>query len=228
MSVQPSTAEIMPLSQFDQDTLLRHRALHQARRGEYREAIELFDLLLDRQPTSASDFNNRGLLHFQLGDLEAALADYDQALALNPKLAKVYNNRANCYVALGDMAAAIGDYEVAIDLNPTDLRARINQGITFRDLGYYREAIDAFDTALDLCNLLAMMDSSETVNLHEGHIYAERGRAWHLAGDWNCALVDYQRALERLPMSSMAHRFSAKLRHQVLMWADELLAPLSA
>jgi tetratricopeptide (TPR) repeat protein len=88
-----------------------------------------------------------------------------------------------CYSALGDLAAAVDDYDRAIDLNPFNSRARINLGATLRQMGDLDRAIDCFDEALMFHQLPEF-------------IYAERGRTYHLRGDWNCALADYQRALD--------------------------------
>jgi tetratricopeptide (TPR) repeat protein len=49
-------------------------------------------------------------------------------------------------------------------------------------MGDCDRALDCFDEALMFHQLPEF-------------IYAERGRTYHLRGDWNCALADYQRAL---------------------------------
>lgn len=205
---------------------LRQQAMDQAQQGNLVEAIWLFTKLIEYNPCSASNFNNRGLLHFQCGDYEQALIDYHSALLLNPRLAKVYNNRANCYALMGDLKAAIADYERAIDLDPTDIRARLNQGITFRQLGLYEEATEILDLALQCSQFLSTTDIIGVPASLEGHLYAERGRALHLAGDWNYAIADYQRALARLPLSSS--NIAARLRQQIKIWMSDLLNPLQA
>jgi tetratricopeptide (TPR) repeat protein len=223
-SMDTAVAEI---SQSDRDFLLRRQALASAQRGEYLQAIELFDLLIKHSPHNASHYNNRGLIHYRTGELIAALADYNRAIALNPELAKVYNNRANCYIALGKLEAAIADYDKAIDLNPMDVNALLNQGITFRDLGLYESAIENFELALHLCELLHHAEAAELPT--EGHLYAERGRTYHLMGDWNYAVADYQRALSKLPVAkSAAAIVSQRLRVQVETWLNCLVRPLSA
>ncbi|MBV9385916.1 MAG: tetratricopeptide repeat protein [Chroococcidiopsidaceae cyanobacterium CP_BM_ER_R8_30] len=192
------------------DESLRTWAWEKAQQGNYSEAIALLDWLIDRCPHSAIDYNNRGLLYFQNGQIKLALADYNLALKLNPQLASAYNNRANCYAASGWLVAALADYDRAIDLNPGHVRARINQGITLRELGMYKQAIENFDTALLLGQL-------------EGHIYAERGRTYHLWGDWNYCLIDYRRALTQLPQESTWKSSPAIcLRLQVEAWIDQL------
>ena len=195
---------------------LRQQAMSEAQQGNYDESIALFTQLIDRHPTSAPYYNNRGLVYFQTGQLDCALADYNKALQLNPNLDSVYNNRANYYAAQGQLLEAILDYNMAIDLNPTNIRAWINQGITFRDLKMYDRAIECFDLALPLGRL-------------QGHIYAERGRAYQLRGDWNCAMADYQRSTKYLPLPcDLGNDPSVRLRLQVEVWLDELISPLEA
>lgn len=225
-SLFPVNDEMLGLSQSDREMLLRQQAMDQAQQGNFEAAIDLFTVLIYFNPNSASNFNNRGLLHFQLGQLDFALADYHQALRLNPNLAKVYNNRANCYAALGDLEAAIDDYDTAIDLDPTDIRARLNQGITFRQLELYELAIECFELALQFSQLLNSTDTVRVSNALEGHLYAERGRAYHLLGDWNCAIADYHRALAQLPIADAALNPSRRLRLHIKGWLEDLLGPL--
>lgn len=209
------------LTLAEQLSLWRRQALHYARQGNYSPAITLFSRLIQRSGAQASDYNNRGLLLFQVGQPERALADYNQALQLDPKLTQVYNNRANCYAAIGCLAEALADYETAIDLNPTNLHAWLNQGITYRDLEMYEQAIENFDLALQFSQLLNL--TSDTPTHIQGHLYAERGRTYHLAGDWNCAVADYQRALAALPQADRSFQPSCKLWFQVDHWLNELL-----
>ena len=203
------------LTSAEQNALMRRKALTEAQHGNYTVSIALFSHLIDRDPNSAKDYSNRGLVYFQDGQRQAALADYNRAIELNPRLDSAYNNRANYFAAQGQYLEAILDYDITLDLNPTNVRAWINQGITFRELEMYERAIESFDLALCLGRL-------------EGHIYAERGRTYHLRGDWNCAVADYYRSLTELPAVSMyASDPSVRLRFQVESWLDELLSPLS-
>ncbi len=208
------------------DLVLRQQAMDKAQQGDVATAIALFTQLIQIHPANASYFNNRGLLHFQAGQFQLALWDYHQAIRLNPRLAKVYNNRANCYAAMGQVGEAIADYELAIDLDPTDIRARLNLGITLRQLEWYDRAIETFEMALQLSQFL---NTTNTVTISanlEGHLYAERGRTYHLMGDWNCAIADYHRSLDRLALNTHPVSASQRLRTQVKGWLAELLEPL--
>lgn len=194
-----------------EDSYLRSCALRLAKEGDYNRAIALLNQLISRHPHNAVDYNNRGLIYFQSGDKQKAFWDYNKALQINPKLASAYNNRANYYANCGELAAALADYDRAIDLHPSHVRAQINRGITLRDLEQYEEAIESFEIALLFGQL-------------EDHILAERGRTYHLWGDWNCAIADYRRALTQLPpQSKRKDEPGWRLRLKVENWLGELL-----
>ncbi|MEA5517084.1 tetratricopeptide repeat protein [Nodularia sp. UHCC 0506] len=198
-----------------EDDYLRSCALSSARKGDYTQAIALLTELIDRRPQNSVNYNNRGLIYFQSGEMPKALGDYNTALQLNPNLASAYNNRANYHAARAELTAALADYDQAIDLNPSYVRARINRGITLRDLAQYEEAIETFEVAMLFGQL-------------EGHIWAERGRTYHLWGDWNCAIADYRRALTQLPGLDRKKDLSMsgyRLRLQIDNWLNELLLP---
>lgn len=195
------------LSNRISEQCLRTSVKEKASQGDYAVAISLLDELIALYPNNAADYNNRGLMYFRNNQIIEAFCDLSQALKINPWLDSAYNNRANCHVAQGDLAEAIADYDLALDLNPANLRAWINQGITFRELGLYDLALENFDITLIIGNSL------------EERIYSERGRTYHLRGDWNCAVGDYYKALEILATKPAL----AKYKRKVTGWLDQLL-----
>ena len=193
------------------EQFLRTSVQEKASQGNYAMAISLLDELIALCPDNAADYNNRGLMYFRNNQIMEALCDLSQALKINPHLDSAYNNRANCHAAQGDLAEAIADYDLALDLNPANLRAWINQGITFRELELYDLALENFDIALIIGDTL------------EERIYPERGRTYHLRGDWNCAVGDYYKALDILATKPSLARYKKK----VMKWLDELISPLT-
>jgi tetratricopeptide (TPR) repeat protein len=181
-----------------------------ANQGDYVVAIALLDQLIALRPDNAAHYNNRGLMHFRNNQIIEALCDLSLALEINPHLDSAYNNRANCYAAQGDLGEAIADYDLALDLNPANLRAWINQGIAFRELELFELGLENFDIALLIGNTL------------QERIYAERGRTYHLRGDWNCAVADYQSALNILIHKPDGVSYFDKVQG----WLNELLSPL--
>ena len=206
-------AEVNLANGVESDSNLRRQAQAKTQQGDYATAIALLSQLIVRRPQDAINYNNRGLVYFQDGQFEQAGVDYDTAIQLNPQLASAYNNRANYYAARRHLIAAIADYDRAIDLNPSYVRAWINRGITLRDLGRYDQAVENFDIA-------------EVLGQLAGHIYAERGRTYHLWGDWNCAIADYHRALNKLPQDHhLTSDLASRLRSQVKNWLNQLISP---
>lgn len=175
--------------------------------GNYAVAISLIDELIARYPNSAMDYNNRGLMYFRNKQLSEAIKDLTHAIEIDPKLDSAYNNRANCYAAQGDLMTAVSDYDEALNLNPANLRAWINQGITFREMDYYNLALENFDIALIVGNRL------------KERIYGERGRTYHLRGDWNCAVADYKLTLELLHN----HPNQKDYRLKIEKWLNNLI-----
>ena len=205
-----SNCSLATLDDLNSQRCLRSCIQEKASQGEYEIAISILDRLIAHDPNNARDYNNRGLMYFRNNQIIEALCDLSQALEIDPYLDSAYNNRANCYAAQGDLSNAIADYDLALDINPANLRAWINQGITFRELELYDLALENLDIALIIGDAL-----------HE-RIFAERGRTYHLRGDWNCAAGDYQKALDLLVIRPKL----GKYRNKVIGWLDQLLYPL--
>lgn len=188
-----------------------NQAVHLAvQHRQYHQAEALLDCLIAQYPDAAKHFNNRGLIHFWQKHYRQAIADYNQAIQIDPHLDQAYNNRANCYSALSQGPAAVQDYRLALDLNPFNVRARINLAMTLRDMGQFDEALTVLDEALLFYQLKA-------------RILAERGRTYHLRGDWNCAAADYRRALEALQQEALwSSATNGALATQVQNWLTSL------
>jgi len=79
---------------------------------------------------------------------------------------------------------ALTDYDKALDLNPSYVMS-VDQRY-YSDLGQYDQAIEN----------LTLRDARPT---KRSHLRGTRP-AYHLWGDWNCAISDYRRALTQLPL----------------------------
>ncbi len=197
-------------SQSESAHEVRQRVKQAIRNGDFLRAIAWLNRLIMHDPMNAENHNNRGLVYFRQGSLQRAFVDFNRAIALDPELPAAYNNRGNYYAAQGLSQLALDDYQQAIALNPFHVRARINQAVTLRELGRFDEALIGFEDAL----LFRQFDSK---------IYAERGRTYHLRGDWNCAIADYHRALEALSTTHQLFNPAHQSRHtQIMGWLREL------
>ncbi|MEO1095155.1 MAG: tetratricopeptide repeat protein [Cyanobacteria bacterium J06638_28] len=208
---RPSTRALHLATYYTSATQVRQQVMQAVKRRDYRHAIAMLSCLISCHPDSAADYSNRGLIYFWSGQPSRALKDLNRAIALNPELAGAYNNRANYHAAQGDLEMALRDYDQAIDLDPFHAQARINRAVTLRELGYYADALEALD---------------ETLVFHQltGEIYAERGRTYHLVGEWNAAIADYRQALRLLAKSTDSNKplALASKRLQLRTWLAQL------
>lgn len=109
-------------------------------RGKYDEAIHAFNQAIQRDPTDAVAYNNRGAAYGQMGNHKQQIEDCDKALQLNPKDAVAYNNRGVAYGELGYYEQEIEDCTKAIALNPTLAVAYYHRGIAYQKLGNRTQA----------------------------------------------------------------------------------------
>lgn len=194
------------LSDTEANLLLSRMVRLEAKKKNYLAAIQLLTQLIAYEPNEAKHYTNRGLMQHHSRQWAQALADYNQAIYLNPELDKAYSNRANLHAAKKNWQLAIADYDQAIDLNPLNIRTRLNQAITFREMSDYEEALVCLD--------IAIFFKPESATL-----YAERGRTYHLQGDWNYAIADYTCALDfaLLPQKSDLND-PTQITRRVIQW----------
>jgi len=83
-------------------------------------------------------------------------------------------------------------------------------GIAYRQLEMYELAVENFNITLIIGDSL------------QERSYAERGRTYHLQGDWNCAVADYQIALQLLADKPNL----ASYQQKVQTCLNQLLSPV--
>jgi tetratricopeptide (TPR) repeat protein len=97
--------------------------------GNFKQAIEDFDITLYLQPTNIDAYYLRGMAQSALGDQRKAILDFSNAIKLNPKYSEAYFVR-------GIIKLALGDNSGCLDLS------------TSGELGYIR----AYQVIRDFCN----------------------------------------------------------------------------
>lgn len=109
-------------------------------RGEWQEAIALFDRAIALDPDEPSGPHCRGHMYQEIGDdargradLERAIAGYSEALAEDPDDAEPRFWRGAAYARLGDREAALADLEAAIDHDP-DKREAAREEVDYQPL----------------------------------------------------------------------------------------------
>jgi O-antigen biosynthesis protein len=86
--------------------------------GEYENAIELWQKVIDLNPNYVDGFLNLGFSHIQLDQYEAALAASEKAITLAPNMKEVVLNYSNCQMVIGDAKKAIAVLQNLFEKEP--------------------------------------------------------------------------------------------------------------
>jgi tetratricopeptide (TPR) repeat protein len=170
---------------------------------DYTQAIRL-------NPNFAYAYLDRGDARLQLKDFQGTIADYTQVIRLNPNFAFAYTRRGEAYYWLANYQRALADSDKALQM-------RDNGSFLYRErLAQRRLAPEIYlDTAYAIRGAAqiglkdyraAQADLDEGANLSlaagiEGNGFALyfRGLLQLRQGNYQAAITDYQKALEKTP-----------------------------
>jgi len=139
---------------------------------------------------ACSEYNAAGLGHRDEREYAEAIDDFQTATTINPACEEAYFNLGVTYEEYGDPEEARIAYETALELDDQLLSVRYRLGELLLDL----EEIDAGFRTIDL-GIVMLRNGS--INLDEAgrqllsfQLYAARGRAYYLLGEFNLAEDD--------------------------------------
>ncbi|GAB2295664.1 hypothetical protein Dimus_029818 [Dionaea muscipula] len=188
--------------------------------GNYEEALELSNLLYERNPSRTDNLLLLGAIYFQLHDFDMCISKNEEALRMNPHFAECYGNMANAWKEKGNIDLAIRYYVVSIELRPNSADAWSNLANAYMQKGRISEAAQCCRQALVLnpqlvdarCTLGNLMKAQglvqEAYNCYVEAIRTQPGFAiaWsNLAGlftetgDYSRALQYYKEAIKLKP-----------------------------
>jgi len=173
--------------------------------------------VLEKYPTVAQAFYNRGKYYETVGKEDNALEDYTNAIKYNSKKYKAITNRANILGRRGKLEEALAEYDKAIAIDPDQVYAYINRGNMYVRLKRSQEAMPDLNKALELdpnnyeayFNLAsayrdlgqydqALVNYSKTIEIrpNDDGAYNNRGNVHYRMQNFPAALQDYNRALQ--------------------------------
>jgi lipoprotein NlpI len=150
---------------------------------KYDKAIENYTKAIEKTPSDAMAYNNRGRAYDAKGLYDQAIADYNKAIDLNPKSTSIYYNRGVTYYGKRVNGQAISDFTNAIELDQKNISAYFSRANAYDDIGLYELAVADYDKVLKL-------------NPKNASAYRERGTAHFNHGLYDLALSDYNHAIE--------------------------------
>jgi len=126
------------------------KGIEQYSQEKYDEAIESFEKVVKKFPTSIEGYYNLGLSYLRKGELDQAIASFEKAKDLNPEAYTVYLALGEGYFNKGDNEKAVEAYAKATELEPENPRAYYNLGMTQYKLNNTEAAIVAFEKCIEL------------------------------------------------------------------------------
>ncbi len=147
-------------------------------RGEYKEAIALYDDVIRLKSGFANAYLNRGKAKYKLKRYKAAIYDYDKALSLKPDNVSAYFNRGRARYALRQYKSMADDYNMVLRFTPDNVSAYFNRGLAKYKLKDRDAAIADFDEAICL-------------NPDFAKVYYYRGLARYEQELYNAAIADF-------------------------------------
>lgn len=162
--------------------LLFRQACWAHEKGQYDQALRLFDQVLDLDSDHALAHLNRGVVLQSLGRWQDSVMSLTQALAYDAHMALGWSNLGVALIQLTQLDAALQCFDRAIDLQADLASAHSNRGVVLRDLLRFEEAIASHKKAISL-------------RPDQGSAWNNLGLALKEAGKMDVALDAFEQAL---------------------------------
>jgi tetratricopeptide (TPR) repeat protein len=174
--------------------------------GRNEDAMKMYQVALQVDPTAADVHKNIGLVLAKTGKPDEALAQYREAVRLSPNSAALQNFLAVALSEDGKKDEALPHYNEAVRLEPANAQYQTDLAVTLVALGKRAEALPHYQQA-------AWLDPS---NAHYQNNFAT---ALARSGDENAAIQYYQAAIRDDPKFAEAYSNLGALltsRHQLI------------
>lgn len=116
--------------------------------GHRREAMECFEIALDRKEDDTTALNNKGVLLARSGKVKDAITCYDNVTDLDPDNEKAWFNKGKAYMRLKKLPKGSECFKKVIEINPKNVSAWNNLGVSLRLMGKPKQAIECYNSAL--------------------------------------------------------------------------------
>ena len=129
---------------------LLSRALIASASGNYAQALNLFDDILEVDPGNVNALIGKAVAYRRSGKPQEALNCLDLVLRIQPTNAAALLNRGHLLVERGDFDAALETYDKLVALSPADEEAWAAQADVYVRMGRDEDALRAYAEALKL------------------------------------------------------------------------------
>jgi len=191
-----------------------------ARCSVWENGLSLWNDVIDKYPTVAVAYNNRGGTLLNEKRYEDAIRDFSKAIELRPDFYDAYNNRGILLTEMQRNEEALRDYNKAIEFGPNHAQVYSNRGLLLMEFNKNKEALADFNKAIELQpdysqayynrGLLAMnegrkeqaySDYAMAIKLNPAYYeaYINRGVLFQNENKFDEAIIEYNKAAELQP-----------------------------
>ncbi len=146
------------------------------------DAIQQFQIVLQKDPTYAAAYEGIGRAHFQKKDYKDAEKNFLKAVVLEPRLWKSYTYLGYIKDFQKKYTAAAIEYTAALKVNPGNGLIYNNLGVSYSLAGHHQKAVTAFNKAINLNYRDAKVYNNLALALANLERYAEALEAFKKAG----------------------------------------------
>ncbi len=123
-------------------------AISLAMKGQYKNAIDQLNTVIDLKDDYANAYFNRGELNFELQQFPQAIRDYSRAIELTNNDPQYYNSRGHCRFMLESYEDAIDDYRRAVELGADSAVYHTDLADALQFTGKWKEAAELYRQAV--------------------------------------------------------------------------------
>ena len=117
--------------------------------GQYKEAEQIFNTLIDGDPYNVMYWNLLATVQFMQNHLDQSVESSEYAIAIDPNDAEAVFNKANGLFALTNYQEALKYCKRYAALRPSDAAGAMYQGSCLLSLGKTHEALSCYQDAID-------------------------------------------------------------------------------
>ena len=126
------------------------QALECVEDGNYFDALELYDLVLQEEPDNASALVDKGATLQNMGKLKLAIRSYDKVLNVFPEHLDALLNKGAALHSDQKYLEAIKCYDLALKIDKRCTMALAYKGLSLGEMGKLQDAIKHFKKALSI------------------------------------------------------------------------------
>jgi tetratricopeptide (TPR) repeat protein len=118
--------------------------------GRYKEALKIYNNILEIYPNDIDALVNRGIVHYRLGDIQSAELSFDKALKIDKNNFDALLYKTLVLNRLGKREQAIEYYDSIskIPVGESNIDAMVNKGVAYEIMGKSEDAIEIYKVAI--------------------------------------------------------------------------------